>query len=126
MVRILLVGGNSSSLDEFAKFLSSKNSTSLSYTDSAQEALAIIDREKIDTVVVDEQLVTGNGLSFVRQLMKIDPLLNCALISSLSLADFHEATEGMGVFMQLPTNPGPPHAEKMLQLLESIEVLMNL
>lgn len=84
-----------------------------------------IGSEKVDTVIVDEQLADGDGISFVRQLTKVNPLINCALISSLSLADFHEATEGLGVFMHLPVDPGAEHAEKMVQLLESIETLMN-
>lgn len=125
MSRILLVGGNPASLSDFDWFLSRKDNITLSRAASEQEALAIIGRENVDTAVVDEKLADGAGLLFVRELMKVNPLINCALISSLSLADFHEATEGLGVFMQLPAKPGAEQAEKMLQLLESIEALMN-
>ncbi|EKD38028.1 MAG: response regulator receiver protein [uncultured bacterium] len=125
MSRILLVGGNPASLTEFAGFLLRKNGIRVSRTSSGEEALAIIGSEKVDTVIVEEKLADGDGMSFVRQLTKVNPLINCALISPLSLADFHEATEGLGVFMHLPVDPGAEHAEKMLQLLESIETLMS-
>jgi len=125
MSRILLVGGNPASLSDFDWFLSRKDDITLSRAASGQEALAIIGRENVDTAVVDEKLADGDGLLFVRELMKVNPLINCALISSLSPADFHEATEGLGVFMQLPANPGAEQAEKMLQLIESIEALMK-
>lgn len=125
MSLILLVGGNPASLTGFAGFLSSKAGITVSRAASGQEALAILGREKIYTVVVDEKLADGDGLPFVRQLLQVNPLVNCALVSSLSLADFHEATEGLGVFMQLPASPGAEHAEKMLELVESIEVLMS-
>ncbi|KJS02416.1 MAG: hypothetical protein VR65_05730 [Desulfobulbaceae bacterium BRH_c16a] len=112
-------------MSDFDWFLSRKDDITLSRAASGQEALAIIGRENVDTAVVDEKLADGDGLLFVRELMKVNPLINCALISSLSPADFHEATEGLGVFMQLPANPGAEQAEKMLQLIESIEALMK-
>jgi DNA-binding NarL/FixJ family response regulator len=125
MARILLVGGNPASLTDFAGFLSTRHDITVLRTLSGREALAMVERYKVDTVVVDEKLTDGEGIAFVRTLMKASPLVNCALISSLSLAEFHEATEGLGVFMQLPASPGAEHAEKMLQLVESIEVLMS-
>jgi DNA-binding NarL/FixJ family response regulator len=125
MARILLVGGNPASLTDFAGVLSTRHDITVLRTLSGREALAMVERYKVDTVVVDEKLTDGEGIAFVRTLMKASPLVNCALISSLSLAEFHEATEGLGVFMQLPASPGAEHAEKMLQLVESIEVLMS-
>jgi hypothetical protein len=46
------------------------------------------------------------------------------MVSSLSPEDFHEATEGLGVFMQLPVDPGAEEAGKMMQLFESISALL--
>ena len=125
MARILLVGDRPAALHEFASGLSN-NGNLVGWASSGQEALAIIGREPIDTVIVDEKTRDGDGLDFVRILMRMHPLINSAVISSLPMADFHEATEGLGVFMQLPVRPGVEHAEKLLQLLETVDVLMNL
>ena len=48
------------------------------------------------------------------------------MVSTLPAEEFHEVTEGLGVFMQLPVNPGAEEAAKMMQLLESINVLMGM
>ncbi len=126
MSQILIVGGDPTIMGDFVRVLSQKNGNRISWTYSAREALAIMDREKIDTVVVDENLVKVDGIDLVGEIMKAHPMVNCAVISSLPVAEFHEATEGLGVFMQLPPQPGAQHAEKMLQLLETIEVLMKM
>jgi hypothetical protein len=46
------------------------------------------------------------------------------MISPLDPKEFHEVTEGLGVFMQLPVSPGAGEAAKMLQLLQSINALL--
>lgn len=120
------MGGDAATMWDFTQALSRKNGNRVSWTYSGQEALSIVKREKIDTVVVDEKLVKGDGIDLVEELMKNNPMVNCALMSSLPAAEFHEATEGLGVFMQLPLQPGGEDAEKMLQLLETIDVLMNM
>ena len=126
MSRILIVGGDPTIMGDFVRALSQGKNNRVSWTYSGREALAIIDREKIETVVVDENLVNGDGIDLVGEMMKAYPMVNCAVISSLPMAEFHEATEGLGVFMQLPPQPGAEHAEKMLQLLETINVLMEM
>lgn len=125
MSRILIVGGDTVALSDFTKSLMQKNGNRVSWTHSGRDALSLIIREKIDTVVVDEKLPHDDSFNLVAQLLNINPMVNCALVSSLPMAEFHEATEGLGVFMQLPPQPGRQHAEKMLQLLEAIDVLMN-
>jgi hypothetical protein len=46
------------------------------------------------------------------------------MVSSLSPEDFHEMTEGLGIFMQLPVGPGAGEAVQLLRLLESIDALL--
>ena len=126
MSRILMIGGNPDLLRDFTKVLRSKNSNSVSWDISGEDALENIEKQNIDTVVVDEKLPRCDGFSFVRKLMRMYPMVNCAVMSPLPADDFHEATEGLGVFMQLPTHPGAAHAERMLELIETIDVMMNL
>lgn len=124
--RILLVTDYPELLADFISYLTGTPCVKLTQSTSMRKALELISRSEVDTVIVDENLANGLALPFVKQLTKVQPLINCAMISSLSLAEFHEATEGLGIFMQLPASPGSQHAEKMLQLLQSIEVLMAL
>ncbi len=126
MLRILIVAEKPTDLAGFAAFLLKSIGTEVYRSLSAAEALKVIGRESINAVVVGEMSDEGASLSFVRQVTKLQPLINCAMVSSLAPEDFHEATEGLGIFMQLPVAAGAKEAELMLQLLETIEVLMTL
>lgn len=79
----------------------------------------------MDLVIVDEQLDDMSGIDFVQRLVQVNPLVNTAIVGSLSKADFHEATEGLGVLMQLPPNPGDKDAEALLAVIEKISGLMQ-
>jgi hypothetical protein len=75
-------------------------------------------------VVVDRELADGAALPFIREMTRQYPLINCAMVSSLPPEDFHEMTEGLGIFMQLPVGPGAGEAVQLLRLLESIDALL--
>ncbi len=89
-------------------------------------ALKIASEISLDLVIVAEQLNTMIGIQFVNMLVQANPLINTALVSSLSPEDFHEETEGLGVLMQLPLEPQKSDAEEMLQKMERIITLMRL
>ncbi len=124
MLSILLVGKNPESLANFADHLSRREGVSVSRAGSGKTVWDILGKSKVDVVVTDEKLADGDSLPFIKDLTKRQPLINSAMVSSLSPEDFHEVTEGLGVFMQLPENPGAEEAVKMMQLLESISALL--
>ncbi len=126
MTHVLLVSKEKIGLEPMAIELLKDNKNVIHQLDSGQQALALVGQEKIDVVVVAEELSDSDGLSFVKDLTKKYPLINCAMISSLPHDEFHEETEGLGVFMQLPLNPGAKETEQMMGLLESINVLMTM
>ena len=87
--------------------------------------LSLIKSKQIDLVIVDEQIGDMRGIAFVKQLVKINPLSNTAIVSALTAEEFHEATEGLGVLMQLPIEPRDKDAGKLLATLEKIGVLLQ-
>ncbi len=125
MLSLLLVGKDPASLAEFATELSQKDGIRVTRVTSAKEAWGLLGNFRVDVVIVDEELVGGIALSFVKELTRQYPLVNCAMVSTLSPKDFHEATEGLGVFLQLPVKPGAEEVAKMMQILESINALMS-
>lgn len=125
MLSILLVGRDQDGLVDFAAQLSHKEGVSISRAASAKEAWSVLGNSRVDVVVVDENLADQASLAFVHELTKQQPLINCAMVSTLAPEDFHEATEGLGIFMQLPVDPGADEVEKMMHLIESITVLMG-
>jgi len=126
MLNILLVGKAPGSLAGFVDDLSGRKAITVKRVGSAEEAWDCLHHGRIDVVITDEILADGDALNFIRALIKKYPLINCAMVSPLSSKDFHEATEGLGVFMQLPVNPGPDEAANMVRMLESIDALIGM
>gem|GEM_PF-237189 len=79
----------------------------------------------IDLVIVDEQLEDMSGLEFINRLVKVNPLANTALVGALPEEEFHESTEGLGVLLQLPRQPGEQDAETLLAALNKISGLLQ-
>ncbi len=79
----------------------------------------------LDLVIVDELLDDMSGIEFVKQLVKVNPLANAAIVGSLADEEFHESTEGLGVLMQLPSHPSEKDADALLAVLAKITGLMQ-
>jgi DNA-binding response OmpR family regulator len=125
MSKILLVSKGSASLAGLADELIKRKEFDVMQVKSGEEALSLVRENRADVVIAAEVLSDGLALPFVQELMRKHPLINCAMISSLPPEDFHELTEGLGLFMQLPINPGAEEADKMVQFLDSISALMG-
>ena len=125
MTRILFVTGEPGEFDTFITGLPEGWDTSLGVVSTAAKAFEIVAAEKVDVVVVGKTAGDETSLDFVKTLMKRHPLVNCAMVSSLAHDDFHEATEGYGLFMQLTEKPDVDQAHKMVEILNSIMGLMN-
>lgn len=125
MIRIMLVSKEPASFEGLAGGLERRDGIELIHVDSKKEVLERVEKDAVDVVVVDVQLLDEEPLTLVTELMKKQPLINCAMVSSLPHEDFHEYSEGLGVFMQLPLSPGEEEAEKMLEILNSIDVLLK-
>jgi len=119
MIRIMLVGRNQTSLTALEAGLA-KSDVHLVRAESGGIGVSMTAESKFDLVVTDEDLGDMTGLEFIRALVSKRPMVNCAAISSLTSEDFHEASEGLGVLMQLPVRTGQEHAEMLLEQLKNI------
>ena len=79
----------------------------------------------VDLVVVNENIGDMTGIEFMKKLLPINPMINSAAVSPLSPEEFHEASEGLGVLMQLPVSPGKLDAENLLQRLNDLRNLLT-
>jgi DNA-binding NtrC family response regulator len=123
MMKILLVCKDPASLAILADELSKRPQVSVVWAESQQAALALIAEDAPQVVVAGEYLADGSAVSLIKEVVKREPFSNCAMVSPLSEEDFHQATEGLGVFMHLPASPGAEEADRMLGLLDSIGTL---
>ena len=123
MIKILLVTSEKEPFSEFARILTKKNDVELSWAATGQEALEAISDNPVDLVIVNENIGDMTGIEFMKKLLPINPMINCAAVSSLAPDEFHEASEGLGVLVQLPVDPGELEAEDLLKRLKNLKNL---
>jgi two-component SAPR family response regulator len=123
MIKILLVTSERESFSEFASTLGKNEDVELSWAANGQEALEEIPDNPVDLVVVNENIGDMTGIEFMKKLLMINPMINCSAVSTLSPEEFHEASEGLGVLMQLPVSPGKFEAENLLKRLKNLKDL---
>ena len=125
MIKILLVTSERDPFSEFVGVLKQKDDVELSRAATGQEALEAISDKPVDLVVVNENIDDMTGIEFMKKLLQINPMINCAAVSLLSPEEFHETSEGLGALMQLPVSPGKLDAENLLQRLNDLKNLLK-
>ncbi len=123
LIHILMVTSNRASLSDLAAAFKDQGNIQVSWANSGAEALEKMPKGMFDLVITDENLRDMTGIEFVGKLVMINPMMNCIAVSTLSPEDFHEASEGLGILMQLPPNPGQTEANELLQYLDNVLTL---
>jgi CheY-like chemotaxis protein len=119
MLNILLASPDKTSMAALKVGLE-KHDVQTTWVETGGDALAIIAEKDFDLVVADENLGDMSGLEFIKTVITQNPMVSCAAISTLSPDEFHEASEGLGILMQLPVRPGSEYARKLLEHLKRI------
>ncbi|CAG35067.1 hypothetical protein [Desulfotalea psychrophila] len=117
---ILLLDGQEPSFLQLKKSLAKNEKNEVTYTSSSTEAKKIIGANKAAVVLIAENLDSQSGLDFAKEIVPMNPFINYALQSSLPSEKFHDVTEGYGLFMQLPLDPGAEDAEQVTQIITKI------
>jgi DNA-binding NtrC family response regulator len=120
MIHILIARRNRSSMSAFKTALD-ESDTQTTCLESGHKALSAVSEKVFDLLVADENLGDMTGLELIKSVIASQPMLNCAAVSSLLPGDFHEASEGLGILMQLPVEPGKQDADQLLEHLKKIQ-----
>ncbi len=120
MIHILLAGRDVLSMSAFKAALD-ESDVQTTCLESGRKALSAVSEKVFDLLVTAENLGDMTGLELIESVITSQPMLNCAVASTLSSADFHEASEGLGILMQLPAEPGKKEADQLLEHLKKIQ-----
>jgi two-component SAPR family response regulator len=124
MLRLLLVSLDINPFNELISRLKEYDDISLELSSSGENAIPMISVNPVDQVIVDEDLGDMTGLEFIRRIIKINPMIDSAVVSRLGHDEFHEASEGLGIMAQLPPNPGREEAERLIRTLKQIKGML--
>ena len=125
MVHILIATPDKDSLLEFSTGFNKSNDVEFTWVMKCEEVISKINQNEFDLLLVDEMLSDITGIECLNKVVLENPFLNTAGISSLSAKDYHEATEGLGVLMQIPINPVAEDGEKLFDYLNNISKMTN-
>ncbi len=119
MVQIVLISKETGSLSGWEAIFKEFDANVI-MTGSCDETLLQCEESRVDLIVADEQVTDMSGIDCIRKMITVNPMLNFAAVSSLPNEMFHEASEGLGVLMQLPVSPGKKEVKKLLDRLRHI------
>jgi response regulator RpfG family c-di-GMP phosphodiesterase len=102
-----------------------KQGAFLSWVRTCEAAAEIVLQNEADLVIVDETVGGKDGLDCIDTLVAVNPRVNCAAVSPLAAEVFHEKSEGLGILMQLPPEPGGWVAGLLLEKLSTLYQLIQ-
>lgn len=123
MSKVLIVSTNKKAFSDFTAAFQAYGDVQMTWEASGAKALVAVGEKTVDLVIADELLEDMTGLAFIGKLVAVNPFVNCAAVSRLSTEDFHRASEGLGILMQLPVDPRAEHAEQLLEHFKKIRTL---
>ena len=119
MTQLMLVTADKNRFADFAEGIESFGGT-VRWASTGEQAVTLLTEENVALVVADEDLGDMTGLSFADRLVRVNPLINSAVVSSLTKEEFHEVSEGLGILMALPPEPNKSDAERLMTHLSQI------
>ena len=121
----LMVTSRQNEWSKLARGLETAPGVELLWAESGTAALQAAQVNSFDLILIDEVLEDMPGLDLAKNLIKSNPMLNCALSSALSKESFHEASEGLGLLAQLPLDPGEQQAHDLIEQVTAIIKLIQ-
>jgi len=120
LIRILLVSSRMEAIAHLTPLFDKHDNIRTAQSESGKDAFAKIKKDKIDLVIIDEVLEDMLGLELAEKMVSTHPMINCAAISGRSPKEFHEASEGLGLLMQLPLLPTESQIDNLLSHLKKV------
>jgi DNA-binding response OmpR family regulator len=120
MLDIILATSRPEAMTAFFKALLSDKEVRFKQISSGTEVLAAVRASAPHLVVIDTGLPDIDPPELVQELLMVNAMVNTAIISPLSEAEFHEKNEGLGVLSRLPMRPDSSDAVALLQKLRKI------
>ena len=120
MLHIMLVSTRQENLLSFTEALQADQDVRLEMFADPNFLLDQVRRQAPQLVIIDERIGEVKPLDLAMELLKINALVNIAVVSSMDEDAFHEASEGLGLLPGLPSPPGAVDAPELLRRLREM------
>lgn len=120
MYKVLLASAQPEALAKLAAGLEEDGRALLYWAQNDQETLSLTQELTPQLVVIDGQGNEKGALALVSKLLMVNAMVNTAVVTAMEEEEFHEFSEGLGILMSLPPNPGEDTAKGLLDKLISV------
>jgi CheY-like chemotaxis protein len=120
MTQIIIAGSELASLPAFIRGIE-ENGGRVTCLGASGQVVEAISEGGFDLLIADESLGDMSAIDLIEKVVALNPMLNCAVVSPLPADEFHEASEGLGILMQLPNEPGQEEASALMKHLKKIQ-----
>ena len=125
MLRIIFAAQNYAGFAALVDRLRQEPEIELIPVSTAESARKALSEHEVHLLIAAEQLEDCSGADCIRKVAMQFPLVHTALCSPLDEEAFHESTEGLGVLLRLPRQPGSVDAERILERMAHIANLLQ-
>ena len=120
MYKVLLAAAQPETLARLAAGMEEDGRTHIYWAQDDQEVLTLTQELAPQLVVIDGQGREKEAFDLVSKLLTVNAMTNTAVVSAMDEQEFHETSEGLGILMPLPPDPGEELAKGLLDKLLSV------
>ena len=118
-MKIVLATSRLREFEEFVAGLDLENHEPI-LAGSVQEVLEFVQESKPELIILDESFVQADIFGLIRHILKLDAMVNTAVITGMDQDEFHQKGEGLGILMSLPFNPGMQEGRELMSRLKQV------
>jgi DNA-binding response OmpR family regulator len=116
---IFIVGSRPDAWREFREVLVREPGTVVETAETGASVLEMIKSRPPALVIIDYPLPDFKPFALVLEIIKINAMVQTAVVSSLSDEEFHEKSEGLGIMAHFPSIPTASDAPALMDRLNS-------
>ena len=105
---------------EFRDVLGQEPGTEVALAETGAEVLAMVKTRTPALVIVDNQLPDFKPFGLVMALLKINAMVQTAVVSDLPEEEFHEQSEGLGIMAHISPDLSAGEAGRLMGLLKGL------
>ncbi|MCP4023381.1 MAG: hypothetical protein GY729_16170 [Desulfobacteraceae bacterium] len=126
MIQILLASSNATQISQL--LLTYKPcDIDITGVTTGKEVIQILDSRTFDFLIVDEAFEDFFAKELIEEILRINPMINMAVLSSLDDKAFHEFYEGLGLIGRIPCFPGKKDIKSLfIKLLHILEITTDM
>ncbi len=119
---IIVASDKQNQLRVFSEYLGKKLYRKVEYTSTYKGTLDLIKRRRQDLlVIIDTAVSEFASLPLIKNIITINALVDIVVLSNMSEGNFNNEFEGLGILMQLSSQPSQSELKLLCQKIKTVK-----